>query len=426
VNTCLKPEFYTGWKLILFGLKFWFSLGKYFFQKKKYPLFSLKLSIRSLVKPKRELELKKIVRFSNHYYLSVLKAPRWPSKPFDLYVANGGLNTKAAGTPLKSHIDFVVLAMTRKCHYNCKHCYEYFHLAETDSVPVERWKEVIKELQNLGVGTIVLSGGEPMLRYDGLLELIKSGDKRRSDFHIHTSGNCVTSEKALALKKAGLIAAGVGLDDLNQKRQDTFRGYQSAFIEATTAIKYLREAGIFVYLNNCLTKELIRSGDLWNYFDLAKDLKVGTIQLYEPKPCGRYLSEKADDLFSENDRKIVTEFFKSANQKKKYRDYPKVTYVDYFENADHLGCLMGGLSHFHIDSLGNVAPCVFLPISYGNILQEDLVDIYTRMRKAIPGPLFKQCPSVFLAEKIKLKRNQGIELPIPYEEIENDWHKMFE
>jgi len=48
------------------------------------------------------------------------------------------------------------------------------------------------------------------------------------------------------------------------------------------------------------------------------------------------------------------------------------------------------------------------------------------MRKAIPGPLFKQCPSVYLAERIKAKRNQGVELPIPYEEMEEEWQKMFD
>lgn len=114
----------------------------------------------------------------------------------------------------------------------------------------------------MGVGTIVLSGGEPMLRYDGLLELLESGDKCLSDFHIHTSGYGVTPEKALALKNSGLIAAGVGLDDLDQKRLDLFRGYQNAFREATTAIKYFLDAGVFTYLNNCLTQDLIHSGDL--------------------------------------------------------------------------------------------------------------------------------------------------------------------
>jgi len=47
------------------------------------------------------------------------------------------------------------------------------------------------------------------------------------------------------------------------------------------------------------------------------------------------------------------------------------------------------------------------------------------MRKAIPGPLHKQCPSIHLAGKIRAKKNQGVELPLRYEEIENEWHQMF-
>jgi MoaA/NifB/PqqE/SkfB family radical SAM enzyme len=420
------PQFYTGWKLILLGIKIWLSFARYIFQRKKYPLFSLKTSIKSLVKPQHDLELKKIVRFGDDCYFSILKAPRWQSKPFDRYVAHGGLNVKAAGTALRSYVDFVILAITRKCSYHCQHCYEHFNIAEQEQVPIWRWKEVIRDLQKIGVGTIVLSGGEPLLRYEGLLELLESGDKNLSDFHLHSSGHGMTPEKARELKQAGLTAVAIGLDDACPERHDTFRGYSGAFDEAVHAIQNLCEASIFVYLNTCLTKSLIRSDDLWNFFELAKSLHVGGIQLYEPKPCGKYLSANLDELFSENDRTKVTEFFKSANQNKKYKDYPKVTYVDYFENAAHLGCLMGGLSHFHIDSQGNVNPCVFVPISFGNILDEDFIVIFDKMRKSFSSPLYKGCPSLYLVDKIKAKHNQGIELPIPFEAMESEWRAMLE
>jgi MoaA/NifB/PqqE/SkfB family radical SAM enzyme len=340
-------------------------------------------------------------------------------------VANGGLNIMAAGTPLKSQVDIAILAITRKCSYDCKHCYEHFNLAETDSVPIERWKEVIKDLQKMGTSIITLSGGEPMLRYKGLKELLESADKNLSEFHIYTSGHRVDQEKALALKDAGLKAAAIGLDDVNPDRHDELRGYKGSYKEAIQAIKYFYEADVFTYLNLCLTKDLVRSGELWKYYELAKDLKAGGIRLLEPRPCGGYLSHKADNLFSENDRKVTTEFFLKSNRAKKYKDYPFVSYQAYLEDPSRLGCLMGGHTHFHIDSLGNVEPCVFLPISFGNIMEEDFSDIFKKMRKAIPHPLHKQCPGVSLAEKIKMKKNNGIPLPIPYREMEKEWQQMF-
>lgn len=421
-------KFYSGWRALPIRLKFGIAMGKYLSNRRKYPLFTIKASKGGLAKINKiqhELKLGKIIKFNNYYY-TTLTIPRWPSKPFDHMVANGGLNFLAAGTLFKRQIDIAILAITRKCNYKCKHCYEHFNLADEDSVPIERWKEVIKDIQKLGASIITFSGGEPMLRYNGLLELLESADKTLSDLHIHTSGNGVSMEKALALKSTGLHAAAIGLDDVNPVRHDNLRGYNESHKEALKAIKYFQEAGLFTYINMCLTKDLIRSGDLLEYFDLAKDLNVGAIRFLEPKPCGGYLSESSEDLFSEDDRNIVTEFFIKANQGRKYKDYPLISYEAYFEDPKRMGCMMGGHSHFHIDSLGNVEPCVFLPVSFGNIMEEDFLDIFKRMRKAIPAPLHKQCPAIYFSEKIRFKKNQGISLPIPYKEMQKEWQEMFE
>ena len=166
-----KIEFLGGWRASLIRLKFMISLGKHIFQRKKYPLFRLRPSKGGLVSTLQVLEdlkLKKIVKFNNCYYFS-LTTPRWPSSPFSRMIARGGLNIKAAGTPLKSQIDIAILAITRKCNYDCKHCYEHFNPADEDTVPVERWKEIIKDIQKIEANIIAFSGGEPMLRYEGLI-----------------------------------------------------------------------------------------------------------------------------------------------------------------------------------------------------------------------------------------------------------------
>jgi MoaA/NifB/PqqE/SkfB family radical SAM enzyme len=422
-----KLKISSGWRTFLIRLKFWISLGKYTLRRNQYPLFSLsplKGGYFKTLKIRRDIKLKKIIEFNNHCYFT-LRLPHWPSKPFDYMVANGGLNFAAAGSRLKPQIDYVILAITRKCNYHCKHCYEHFNIAENDSVPIERWKDVIMEIQNIGASIINLSGGEPMLRYEGLLELLQTADKNRSDFHLHTSGHNVTPEKASELRNAGLNAAAIGLDDVNPERQDSLRGYRGSHEEATRALRYFHEADVFTYTNMCVTKDLIHSGDLWNYFELVKSLNVGAIQLLEPRPCGGYFSEEPDHLISEDERKIVTQFFTKGNREKKFKDYPQIFYISYVEAPERMGCMMGGLSHFHIDSLGNVEPCVFLPVSFGNIMEEDFLDIYKRMRKVIPHPLHRQCPSVYLSESLKAKKNGGIDLPIPYKELEEEWERMF-
>jgi MoaA/NifB/PqqE/SkfB family radical SAM enzyme len=423
-----KTRFYSGARALPFRLAFLFSLTKYVIRRKKYPLFTLRATQGGYAKSRRALralKLGKYLKFNGHYRFA-LSMPRWPSRPFDHMVGLGGLNIMAAGTPFKQQIDTAILGITRKCLYACRHCYEKFNLAEEETVPLERWKSVIQELQNVGVGIIVISGGEPTLRHEDVLDLLETADKERSEFHLHTSGHGVTAGSARALRKAGLAAAAVGLDDVVPERHDALRGCPGAHQKALQAIRLFQEAGVFTYVNMCLSKDLVRQGGLWPYMELLKELNVGAVRFLEPKPCGGYQLEKREDLFSDEDRKIVTDLFIQANLGKKYRHFPLISYEGYFEDPKRLGCMMAGHSHLYIDSLGNVEPCVFLPISFGNIMDKDFREIFRKMRNIIPHPFHGPCPSLLLAEKIKEKKNQGVNLPIPHYELEKEWRQMYE
>jgi MoaA/NifB/PqqE/SkfB family radical SAM enzyme len=86
---------------------------------------------------------------------------------------------------------------------------------------------------------------------------------------------------------------------------------------------------------------------------------------------------------------------------------------------------MGGLSHLHIDSLGNVNPCALLPVTFGNILEEDFTAIYERMRKAIPHPLHKECPSITLGKVLEARSDGGRLSPVPFESVSQEWQALF-
>lgn len=411
---------------LLFKLKFRLSFVKYLLQKKKYPLFVLSPSKGGMLKTQktmRKLGLSKAVRYDGHYYLS-LTTPRWPSRAFDHMVGKGGLNLTAAGTPLKSQVDTAILAITRQCVYECKHCYERFNLGEEEAVPIERWKQVVQALQAQGVNIITFSGGEPMLRFAGLMELVEAVDKDLSDIHVHTSGHGVTLEKAIRLKQAGVAAVAVGLDDVVPSRHNDIRGNENAYKEALRALQLFRKAGLFTTVNMCLTKDMAQAGELHRFFLLAKHLGVGFVRFLEPKPCGGYIDTDMEDLFSEKHRTTVTEFFRELNRDKKYTDYPIISYEAHFEKPEHLGCMMAGHSHFHIDSRGNVEPCVFMPVSFGNIMDEDVRDIFARMRETIPHPIHEECPALRLSSLIREKKNSGTPLPVPFAGIEDDWWRM--
>ncbi len=365
----------------------------------------------------RRLGLNKSVSFDGRVFFS-FTLPGYPSRAFDYAVARGALNAGGAGTPVKRHVDNVILGIARRCDYECKHCYERRNIRARESVPVERWGRVIRDVQEIGVSVVILSGGEPMLRFDDLLRLVRGGDKDRSDFHIHTSGFGVTRDRARALADAGLTAAAVGLDDVSPERFDAFRGRRGAFDIAINALECFHRAGVLTYVNLCLTPALVRSEELWKYYELVKQLNVGIVEILEPRPCGGYQGRSMDTLISTADRQVVADFVRRGNGEKKYRDYPLLYSIADMESPGKMGCMMGGLSHFAIDSAGNVIPCVFVPISFGNILIEELPAIFERMRKAIPAPVHEGCGSVLLADCFSAGKGTR-----RYEEVRAVWNR---
>jgi MoaA/NifB/PqqE/SkfB family radical SAM enzyme len=417
-------KFYKGWRLIELASRIAFNY--YSIQKANKKTIKISESMENLklsFKLRKLLYLTKVIKFNNKYH-STPAIPGFPSSAFDNMILNGGLNYLQAGTAKKQHIDSVLLAITGKCKLSCKHCYEFHNLNSDRVIPASKWLEVIESLQQYGAGIIILTGGEPLLDFEKTLEILEKSDKSKSEFHIHTSGNGLTHEMVKQLKKSGLTAVAVGLDDVSRERFDKIRG-NGSFDNALKALELFNEEGFLTYTNLCATKSFVHSGEIWKYYELVKSLNVGMIQLLEPRPNGAYFNKDVNELITDEERKILQEFMIIGNTHKKYKDYPLIYYLAHIEGANQMGCMMGGLFHFYIDSLGNVNPCVFLPVSFGNILETDFKTIYEKMRKAIPTPIHSECPSVLLSQTLRIKNENGNGIPIKYNDIKTEWEGLY-
>jgi len=168
------------------------------------------------------------------------------------------------------------------------------------------------------------------------------------------------------------------------------------------------------YVNLCTTKDLIRTGGLWKYYELVKNLNVSIIQLLEPRPCGGFFGNGFKELLTEEDKKILLDFTITGNSSKKHKNFPIIYYVAHIEGKDQLGCHMGGLSLLYIDSAGNVCPCVFFPVSFGNIKTENIEEIFDRMRESIPRPIKNDCPSLIFSKELNELYKKEKLMPIHY------------
>ena len=80
-----------------------------------------------------------------------------------------------------------------------------------------------------------------------------------------------------------------------------------------------------------------------------------------------------------------------------------------------LGCTAGGIDRFYIGCSGEVPPCEFVNLSFGNLNEEPFAVIYERMRSAFPVPCQEWCCREHAQE---IAQYSGETLPIPWAETE--------
>lgn len=271
------------------------------------------------------------------------------------------------------------IAVTGKCRYNCWHCSAAS--AEKNELSTESLVTVVKKLQDLGVGIIGFTGGEPLLR-DDLEQVISAVDRQKSMVLVFSTGFNLTLKRAADLKAAGLFGIALSLDSVKKEKHDAMRGYPGAYDQALSGIRNARQAGLYTMSQTVCTRELMASGEI---FELAKMLKSEGIQemrIMEPLPCGR-LSDPNSAVLSADEQIQLKNLHITLNGDKQY---PKASVFPYFESAEQFGC-GAGTQHSYVDSGGNFGPCDFIEdLRYGNLLTDDVREVWQKMHSASGRP----------------------------------------
>jgi len=126
-----------------------------------------------------------------------------------------------------------------------------------------------------------------MLRFDGVLELLECGDRRRSDFHVTRQDRALRASGLRRSRGPGLRRRG-RLDDVDPERHDSCAGTEAHSMARPSTGPLSKSGDIHVreYVRHARHREGER---LERYFDLTKRLGVGFIEMLEPRPCGGFL-----------------------------------------------------------------------------------------------------------------------------------------
>jgi len=348
---------------------------------KKDPEYSL----RKVMKAGRNMSKgEKIVKFEDKYVLTSFLPPI-PSKAFMTNI-NAVKNEK---TPYQDRMlsrrtgpISIYLSVTESCPHKCSYCSQKGR-KKGEKLTTNQWINTIEKLQDMNTSIIGFTGGEPLTRSD-LEQLIAAVDDR-SITYLFTSGTGLTQDKAHALKKAGLFGVSVSLDSHIEDKHNKSRGSKNAFKDSISAIKNSLNAKLYTIIQVVATKEILNKKALFKLFAFAASLGVHEVKILEPIRSGKLLEGKDFDeslFFDQNDRKKLIDIQYKANKKRKF---PKITVFANTESCDRYGC-GAGTQHSYISSVGDLYPCDFTPMSFGNIKDISVNKLWLKMSKAIGIP----------------------------------------
>jgi radical SAM protein with 4Fe4S-binding SPASM domain len=164
-----------------------------------------------------------------------------------------------------------------------------------------------------------------------------------------------------------------------------FMGSENAWQTMIAGVDECHKAGVPVAFNICLVREGFHDGRFEALMENARNFGAAIVQIIKPKPAGGWLVDGAE-VFTNQDFARVEELVNKYNHNRAYRDYPAISAQMLEESSEMFGCTAGGTDRFYINAKGDVQPCEFLNISFGNIASEDFDIIYSRMRMHFDKP----------------------------------------
>jgi len=189
--------------------------------------------------------------------------------------------------------------LTEGCNLRCRHCWlAPKYLGPSKPVPaldVDLFRDIIAQAKPLGLGTVKLTGGEPLLhpRIDEILDVIIEEDLRLT---VETNGVLCTPALAAKMKSAKRPFVSVSVDGADAETHEWVRGVKGSFDEAVEGIRNLAAAGFrpqvimsVMRRNQDQLEDVVRRAEEWG----AGSVKFNLVQ---PTARGEKMHEKDETL----------------------------------------------------------------------------------------------------------------------------------
>ena len=286
---------------------------------------------------------------------------------------------------------------TAGCNLDCQHCrrLDVSRQLMANDMTTDQARAMISDLAAFAKPILVFSGGEPLMRPD-IFELAEHARHEGLRAALATNGTLIDREVAQRIRDVGIARVSISVDGADAATHDGFRRQAGSFDLAVAGLKLVRQAGVGTQINCTVARQ--NADQLDRVLALGESLGVEAVHVFllVPVGCGQELSGSqmlsADEIeavmvrLAEADSRTTLQikatcaphYYRILRQRGVSLKGTGGGHPGSEQGGMHTltrGCL-AGLAVCFVSHTGEVFPCGYLPVSAGNVLNQQFKDIW--------------------------------------------------
>ncbi|PSJ31275.1 pyrroloquinoline quinone biosynthesis protein PqqE [Peptostreptococcus russellii] len=259
----------------------------------------------------------------------------------------------------------ILMDPTSACNMKCKGCWaaEYGH---NQSLSFEELDDIIQQGKKLGIYFYMYTGGEPLMRKN---DLIKLCEKHRDCYFVaFTNGTLIDDDFAKEMVRVGNFSVTLSVEGFEEEN-DGRRG-EGSFDNVMKAMDILREHGLIFGTSICYTSKNIETVLSDKFLDLIIEKGAMYSWYFNYMPVGN--GAVPELIPTVKQREYI---YHRVREIRAFEGGKPIMLLDFQNDGEYVGgCIAGGRNYLHINSAGDVEPCVFIHYSNSNIRENTLLE----------------------------------------------------
>ncbi len=264
---------------------------------------------------------------------------------------------------------YLIYSVTNRCNLNCVGCYaKAKEQRESCVMSTEEARCLLGDAANMGIGTVIVVGGEPLMRQD-IFDLM--AERRDLVFLLFTNGTLLSDAHIQRLKKLPHVVPVISMEGKEVKTDD--RRGEGVGQLVDRSMERLKKAKLLYGISLTVDKDNLEHTLAQDFTIKMKDKGCSIIFYIEYVPVAAGTKDKVLD---ETDREEL------INKVSAIRNRDGILAVTFPGDEKELGgCLAAGRGFVHVSGNGSVEPCPFSPYSTHNVKDG--------LEKVVDSPFFQ-------------------------------------